>query len=274
MKKDKILKSSLSTLLKRFSNTDLISNLSKEYPLTAPGQVSLAMIRDNSVLKSARVNEASLQKVARIISEKGILSPLYLINRGEYYELLYSRIIYKAARRLKWENVPCILIDINDDDALIFLAVMLLQEKEPNIIELSLVFNKIKKQLKYTQREIALAAGISRSQVTNIMRLINMPTPILNEMADGKLSFGHVRALSTLDEKDIYELVEETHAKHLSVHDLEKLVYLKKHKMSSDVDEINLSKQYGCKVKSNVKQITFSFDSEEEKQNFINKISH
>lgn len=274
MKKDKILKSSLSTLLKRFSNTDLISNLSKEYPLTAPGQVPLAMIRDNSILKLAHVSETNLQKVARIISEKGILSPLYVINRGDYYELLYSRIIYKAARRLKFENVPCILIDISDEDALIFLAVMLLQEKEPNIVELSLVFNNIKRKLKYTQKEIALATGISRSQVTNIMRLIKMPSLILNEMADGKLSFGHVRALSTLDEKDAYDLVQEIHLKHLSVHELEKLVYLKKHKMKSDIDEVNLAKQYQCKVKSNVKQITFSFDSEEQKQNFINKISH
>lgn len=274
MKKDKILKSSLSTLLKRFSNTDIISNLSKEYPLTSPGQIPLLSIHDNSVLKTARVNEANLQRVAKIISEKGILSPLYIVNRGDYYELLYSRVIYKAARRLKWENVPCILIDINDDDALIFLAVMLLQEKEPNIIELSLVFNKIKKQLKYTQREIALATGISRSQVTNIMRLINMPKHILNEMADGKLSFGHVRALSTLNEEEIFEFANEIHEKHLSVHDLEKLVYLKKHKMVSDKDEIELSKKYDCKVKSNVKQITFSFESEEDKQNFINKISH
>ena len=272
MKKDKIIKSSLSTLLKRFSNVDVISNLSRT-PVT-PGLIPLDSIKDNSILKKARINEDLLTKVSIFINEKGISEPLYVREIEGGYETLYPRVLYIAAKKNKIDAIPCILINLDEEEMYLFLAAKLLQDRDSSIIEMSLIFNLIKKKLKYSQKEIASAMNLSRSQVTNIMRLIKMPKEILDDVAYGKLSFGHVRAISTLNEEQMWDLVHRIYEDNLSVHDVEKIVYEIKHKTHFQKEEKILAKSYNCKVNSSAKRVTFVFDSEEEKENFINKISH
>ncbi len=274
MKKDKILKSSLSTLLKRFSSTDVVSTFSKEYSVSSPSNVPLDRIQDNSVLKAARINEEKLSRICSLITEKGVPTPLYIKQVQDGYEVLYPRSLYKAARKCKFESLPCVLINIDENDELLFLASRLLQDRDANIIEMSLIFNRIKKKMNYSQKEIAQAMNLSRPQVTNIMRLFNLPQSILRDVVDGKLSFGHVRALSTLKEEEMLELVNEIYDKHLSVHQVEKIVYERKHQTSFSKDDDKLSKKYKCKVNSNAKRVTFIFDDEKEKEKFISKISH
>lgn len=269
MKKDKILKSNLSTLLKRFSSTDIVSTLSSDTQISSPSLIPTSCIKDNSILKRARIREKLLLRVAQDISEKGIKMPLYVMNKGDYYETVYPRVLYKAARKNKLESIPCILIDINEDDLLLFLAARLLQEKDTNIVEMSLIFNKIKKTLHYSQKEIASAMGLSRSQVTNIMRLIKMPDYILDAVIDGDLSFGHVRAISTLNEEEMKTVLDEIYAKHLSVHEVEKLVFQMKHHVSFNEDEKRIGKRYGCEVNSSSKKVVLSFKNEKEKEKFI-----
>lgn len=272
MKKDKILKSNLSTLLKRFSSTDIVSTLSSDTQISSPSLIPTSCIKDNSILKRARIREKLLLRVAQEISEKGIKIPLYVMNKGDYYETVYPRVLYNAARKNKLESIPCILIDINEDDLLLFLAARLLQEKDTNIVEMSLIFNKIKKTLHYSQKEIASAMGLSRSQVTNIMRLIKMPDYILDAVIDGDLSFGHVRAISTLNEEEMKTVLDEIYTKHLSVHDVEKLVFQMKHHISFYEDEKRIGERYGCEVNSSSKKVVLSFKNEKEKEKFIDYI--
>ena len=258
--------------MKRFSGTDLISNLSSEKPLPSPGQVPINNIKDNSVLRKARINDAFLNKVTSMVKEKGFASPIYVVKRDDYYEVIYPRFLYKAAKKAKIETIPCVLMDISDEDILLYLASRLLQDKNGNIVEMSLLFNKIKKQMKYSQKEIASAMGLSRSQVTNIMRLIDMPEQILDDVVDGKLSFGHVRAISTLEEPQMTSLVQRIYEEHLSVHDVEKIVYELKHHVDFKDNEKKLEKNYQCEVVSSPKRLSFIFNNEEEKEKFIDSL--
>lgn len=269
MKKDKILKSSLSTLLKRFSNTDVISGLSNETVISTPSLINIKQIKDNSLLRRARIGEKQLNKVAQDLKDNGVKTPLYVMNKGEYYETIYPRILYKAAKKNKLESLPCILIDIKEEELLLFLAARLLKEKETNIVEMSLIFNKIKKCLKYSQKEIALAMGLSRPQVTNIMRLIKMPDHILDAVIDREISFGHVRAISTLDEKDMRIVLDKIYKENLSVHEVEKIVYEMKHDVNFESSEKEIANRFDCSVNSSSKKVTLTFDSIEEKEKFI-----
>ena len=269
MKKDKILKSSLSTLLKRFSSTDIISSLSPETCVSTPSLIPTNLIKDNSILKRARISEKSLSKACQDINENGIKIPLYVINKGDYYEAVYPRVLYKAARKNKIEAIPSILIEVEDDNLLLFLASRLLKEKESNIVEMSLIFNKIKKSLKYSQKEIAQATSLSRPQVTNIMRLIKMPDYILDAVIDGEISFGHVRAISTLNEEEMKEILDRIFNEHLSVHEVEKIVYQMKHHVNFSKNEKDISDKFKCEVNSTSKKVTLSFDTVEEKEKFI-----
>ena len=175
MKKDnssKILRSSLSTLMKRFSSTDIISSLEKEYSSSTPGYIRVGLIDDNPILKKARINEQQLEIIINQVKEKGIASPLLVIGREDRYEILYPRIYYIAALKLKLETIPCSIVKIEEEDMLVFLAKRLEEDKNSNIVEMSLILNRLQKRYHFTQSEIAEMMQQSRSQITNITRLI------------------------------------------------------------------------------------------------------
>ena len=272
MKKDKILKSSLSTLLKRFSKTDVISSFSNERNVGSIRLIPLENIKDNSVLKKARINSSLLEKRKQTIADRPNTYPLIVRQKDDYYEAVYPRINYVAARKLKLESIACFVNDFNEEDTLLYLANALLQNKDSNIVEMSLLFNAIKVKLHYSQKEIASAMNLSRSQVTNIMGLIDMPSDILDDVIEGKLSFGHVRAISTLSEEEMRNVVSNIYENNLSVHDVESLVYSLKHKDQTFDKTKEIEKRYSCVVKGSPNKISISFKTKEEKEKFINEL--
>lgn len=275
MKKDnenKILKSSLSTLLKRFSNTDLIAPLDKEYS-TANGRMDIALIDDNHILKKARINETKLENAINVVKDKGITTPLFVVQKGERYEILYPRLTYIAALKLKLQSVPYSLVNLSEEESLVLLATQIRDSKVGNIVELSLLLNCLKKKYKYKQTEIAVMMNQSRPQITNIMRLIKLPEWLLRDISNDKLSFGHARTLSCLNEEQLKEIVPLIYLNDYSVRELEKIVYEKQHSSTCTKNEEKLSKKYNAKVNVRPRQITFTFDNEKDRENFIRKIS-
>ena len=268
---DKILRNSLSTLLKRFSSTDLISSLDKEFNESS-GRTPLSLIDDNKVLKKARINENHLENVVNTIKEKSIASPIMVIQREDRYEVVYPRIVYIAARKLKLDSVPTTVLNMEEQEILVFLATLLKDTKNANIIELSLILNRLQKKFKYKQKDIAVMMNQSRSQITNIMRLIKMPEWVLRDIANDKLSFGHARALVGLTEEELNDIIPMVYEKNLSVRDLEKLIFELNHSSILDEQEKLIKEIYHCETSVSPRKITLTFNSEEEKELFIKKI--
>ena len=268
---EKLLRSSLSTLLKRFSNTDLISSLDKQYNSTTPGYIHIAQIDDNHVLKKARINENRLEEVMAKMSEKGVDTPLFIITNEDRYEVVYPRIVYIAAKKMNWDCLPCTVIDISEEDMLVFLATRLRDTKGSNIIELSLILNHLQKKYKYRQKEIASLMNQSRSQITNIMRLMKMPSWVLKDIANEKLSFGHARAISTLDNEEIEKMVNRIYEENLSVREVEKIIHRMKNEDEED-HSLFFSDKYHAQARILKKQIVLKFESEEKKEEFIKQL--
>lgn len=274
MKKDhneKILRSSLSTLLKRFSNTDIIASLEKEHT-NSSGVINLALLDDNSVLKKARINEQRLDLAICQIKEKGFTSPILVLQKDDRYEVLYPRIYYIAAKKKKLESIPCTIIHMEEEDILVFLATRLQEDKNSNIVEMSLVLNRLQKKYHFTQAEIGAMMKQSRSQTTNIMRLIKMPDYVLKDISNEKLSFGHARAISTLSEEEISRILPLIYEENMSVREVERLVYsLKKSPLLKDEEHL-LGQKFHCSASVSPKTISLSFDSEEEREKFVNSL--
>ena len=150
MKKDNkegsILRSSLSTLLKKFSKTDVVGNIEKEYSQSIAGQVRLSLILDNHVLKKARINEQQINLIMQSIQEKGLQSPLLVMPIEDHYEIVISRPIYIALKKLNYEMVSIALLNIDEEEMLMLLASHLRDVKNSSIIEMSLVLNKLVKK--------------------------------------------------------------------------------------------------------------------------------
>lgn len=268
---EKILKSSLTTLLHRFSGTDIISGLKEEYQI-APSQVSVSSIDDNTVLKKARINEKTLERAMSTISEKGIASPVLIFKHKERYQVLYPRIVLIAAKKLKLDYIPCVLISIPEDEMLVFLAYSLNATKNSSIIELSLILNRLLNKYHYKQVEIASLMNQSRSQINNIMRLTRLPDIVLNDITNNNLSFGHARALVGLKESEQIMMVEKVKTEHLSVRELENYLYAKKKHEPFTEKEKKLSKKYQAKVNLTPNKVTFTFNNPKEREKFIQKL--
>ena len=238
---DKILRSSLSTLLKRFSNTtDIVGHIEKEYSESVLGQVKLSLIDDNHVLKKARINEIRLNKMIASLSKKGFTSPIFVVLNNERYEVVYPRIVYIAAKKLGLEYVPITVLNVDELEMLLTLASILRESKNKNIIEMAYIFHRLQKKYNYTQKEIAEMMNMSRSAVTNIIRLHKIPNSILKHLSNDLISFGHVRAISTLNEDEMIFYEKQILDQKLSVRDIEQIVYEKKQNISlKNTESIN-----------------------------------
>ena len=276
MKKDNkegtILRSSLSTLLKRFSKTDVVSNIEKEYSQSIAGQVRLSLIYDNHVLKKARINEQLINNIMQTIQEKGLSSPLLVMPIEDHYEIVIPRATYIALKKLNYEMVSIALLNIEEEEMLMFLASNLRDVKNSSIVEMSLVLNRLVKKYRYSQKELADLMHLSRSQITNIIRLNKMPQWVLDDISNNKLSSGHARAISTLKEDDMAIVVNKIYEQGLSVRQTEKLVYEMKNNINYSKEERIINKKYKCKTNILRKRITLTFESERAKKKFLEKI--
>lgn len=275
MKKDdssRILKSNLSTLLKRFSSTDVITTLEKEYSESISGQIKLSLIDDNHVLKRAKVKKSKILGAMESLKEKGFATPLLIVYSDDRYEIVISREFYKAAKRLKYDTVPCSILNISEEEMLLFLATRNRDDKSSSVIEMSLLLNKLVKKYRYSQKDIALIIHQSRSQITNIIRLIKMPNFVLDDITDGKLSFGHARALAKLDENEMSKMLDKIYKHNLSVRDVERLVYESRHPNILSKCEKTLSKKYRANLSIINKKVTFSFANKKDRNKFLSSL--
>ncbi len=261
---DRILPKSLSYLVERFADTNVIENIEKEYESSNSfhGFIKVNQIDDSPVLKNVRFNKNVYERVRSNLFSGGVYDPLVVTKNGDRYEALYPRNVLYAARDCNYDSVYCYVVEADEEEKLLLQAAYLKNNRESSIVELSYVLNRLYKKYHISQQEIAELMGFSRSQITNILRLKNLPQSVINDLIDEKISVGHVRALMTLSDEDILHYVEEIKANHLSVRETERLIYSLKHNLDLDILEDKLSTQYGCKASVTSKKVTLSWDDE------------
>ena len=120
MKKDKTMDNNLANRLKRFANPDAINSFSNgKDPIK---KMSLSKINDNQYLHRAKVNKELLDNAVNSIKEHGITSPLLIRKTNSQFEVVYPRLTYLAAKKLKIDSLPCAQVKIDDEELLFFLA--------------------------------------------------------------------------------------------------------------------------------------------------------
>lgn len=272
MKKDKLVDISLSKLLKRFANTDVIANMEKEYRQIKPLFISPKLIDDNGYLKKVKLNEQLICDSLISIKEKGLNTPLIIRPKKDHYEIVLGRKRLIAAKKFKLESVPCAIINVDDEEMLVMLAADIRDSNYSNMVELSIVCNRLTKDYKYTQKDIAKLLHQSRSQITNIIRLFNLPETVLADVSLGKLSFGHAKCLLTLPDEVINDTVAEIYKHNLSVRSTEKMIYDFKNHTNYKKTEQYLRDFVNADVNISKNGIKFSFKTEQDKNQFIKQI--
>ena len=144
-------------------------------------------------------NEQALSELAAAIKAQGIIEPLIVRPMGDGYELIAGERRLRAARLAELDAVPVIVREVDDRAALEMSLVENLLREDLNLVEEGRAFQRLNEEFGLIHDEIAARIGRSRSYVTNIIRLLDLPGEILDMVGRGELSAGQVRPLLALN---------------------------------------------------------------------------
>lgn len=207
----------------------------------------------------------TLEELASSIAGRGLLQPI-IVRRadGDRYRIVSGERRWRAARIAGLTEVPVIIKDLSDKEALEIGLIENLQRENLNIVEEAKGYKALIDEFSLTQEQVAEKVGKSRPAIANAMRILALPEETLDLVLEGKLSSGHARALLPLAEraeskKKFSELVKMIIDKGLTVRDVENLAKKKRpltRTKKEDPHEIyyrelstSLSSDYGRKVK-------------------------
>ena len=217
---NKVLGKGLSALI---SQRQEISSLENNQGSVA--QIKTSLIKDNRLQPRQNYDEAKLADLKASIKEKGVLQPILVRKSGNEFEVIAGERRLRAARALNLEQVPVIIKNVTDREALVLALVENIQREELNAIEEAQGFKRLMEEFQFTQEAVAEAIGKDRSTVTNLLRLLRLPQDVMDFIIQDKLSVGHARSLLSLEDAQAQrKMAKEIIAKSMSVRQVEALV--------------------------------------------------
>lgn len=192
----------------------------------APRQLSLPIehLVPNRYQPRTRFDEEALAQLADSIREKGIIQPIVVRRAKEAhrYEIVAGERRWRAAQQAQLHQVPVVVRDFSDAEALEIAILENIQRQDLNAVEEALAYRRLQREFNYTQEQLAQALGKSRSHIANTMRLLGLPETVRQLVVDGKLTAGHARTLVAADQPEM--LARRMVAEGLNVRQAEELV--------------------------------------------------
>ncbi len=162
-------------------------------------------LRPNARNPRKSFDDVELEDLAQSIRERGIIQPILVRTMPgmvDVYEIIAGERRWRAAQRAGLHEVPIILIEATDKDALEIAIVENVQRSDLNALEEAAGYEQLMAEFAYTQLDLSKVIGKSRSHVANTLRLMKLPEAVRRSVADGTLSAGHARALLALDDPE------------------------------------------------------------------------
>ena len=245
-------------------------------------EVSISEIEPNKNQPRKSFEEIPIAELADSIKQHGVLQPLIVREKEKgRYEIVAGERRWRASRMAGLTEIPVIIKDITDSEAMELALIENLQRENLNIIEEAMGYKILSEEHGYTQDEISQKVGKSRPAITNALRLLKLPDSVIESVKEGKITSGHARALLSLDnEEKIKEAAGLIVKKGLSVRETENLTKLrdKKEKTKGEGNDwgesfykelqLSLENSLGQRVKIKHKNdkgiVEISFSSKEE----------
>lgn len=171
-------------------------------------------------------DEDALQDLVNSIKENGILQPLVVSDAGDgKFEIIAGERRFRAAKEIGLETVPAIARSVSEQQKLELALIENIQRENLNAIEEAKGYNRLSDEFNLTHEQIAKKVGKSRSQITNIIRLLDLPERVQDALTGGEITFGHAKVIVSLDnETDQMELFKSIVRKNLNVRDSERSI--------------------------------------------------
>ena len=167
-------------------------------------------------------HEAALEELADSIRARGVIQPIVVRPNGEHrYQIVAGERRWRAAQRAQLHEIPVIIREFDDEETLEVALLENIQREDLNAIEEAEGYRRLLDHYGHTQEALAGLVHKSRSHVTNMLRLLDLPPQVKTMVANGELSMGHARAILTAP--DSIALAEEVVRRGLSVRETERL---------------------------------------------------
>jgi ParB family chromosome partitioning protein len=228
--------------------------------------VAIDLLSANPFQPRRTFDETDLRELTESIRANGVLQPVVVRTDPKdpgRFQLIAGERRWRSAQRAGLHEIPVVIREMSDDDALEVAIVENVQRAGLNAIEEALGYQALVERFSYTQEDLATNIGKSRSHIANMLRLLQLPTRIRQMLEEGQLTAGHARALITA--RDPIALAEEAARKGLSVREVEALVNAartepakggRKGKLPKDIDTVRLERDIksaiGCAVSIDV----------------------
>ena len=187
--------------------------------------VSAEQIRPNPFQPREDFDEASIKELAQSIREKGVIQPLLVRRSGDNFELIAGERRLRAAKSLGLKEIPILVKNVEDVDSLEMALIENIQRQELNPIEEAHAYQHLMEKFHMTQEAISEVLGKARVTISNTMRLLKLPHEIQMEIKNGRISYGHGRALIEIEDINLQrKFAQEIISKGLSVRELESLI--------------------------------------------------
>ncbi len=192
-------------------------------------ELPIDRLRPGKYQPRSRMDEASLAELAASIRAQGIMQPILVraidaTPGAERYEIVAGERRWRAAQKAGLTEVPVLVRDIPDEQALAMALIENIQRENLNPLEEALGLQRLVDEFKLTHQQAADAVGRSRPAASNLLRLLQLCAPVQELLLDNKLDMGHARALLPLAAADQVQLAQLIIQKGLSVREAERLV--------------------------------------------------
>lgn len=195
-------------------------------PEGTPREISVEAIDRNPYQTRTRFDEAALAELAASISATGVVQPILVrtLPSGRFQLIVGERRLM-ASKKAGKKTIPAILRQVSDEQAMEITIVENLQRTDLNPIEQARAYDRLSREFKLTQEQMAQRTGKDRASVANFLRLLRLPVEVQARVENGELSFGHARALLPLEDPEaILKAAQKVAALSMSVRQTESYV--------------------------------------------------
>jgi len=197
-------------------------------PRISPMEVDIDRLSPNELQPRGLMEHSALEDLSRSITANGIIQPIVVRRVADRFQIIAGERRWRAAKMAGLLRVPVVVRDVEQGQERSLLEMALvenIQRENLNPIEEALAYRRLADDFQMTQEAIATAVGKDRATVANMMRLLRLPDEIRAEVASGRLSTGHARAILALpNETDQRGAARDVIARSLSVRETESLV--------------------------------------------------
>ena len=204
-------------------------------------KVKITKVEPNKEQPRKSFDEDALIELSESIKQFGVLQPLLVQDKKDYYKIIAGERRWRAAKMAGLKEIPVIIKNFTEQEVVEISLIENIQRENLNPIEEAIAYKRLLTEFNLKQDEVAERVSKSRTAVTNSMRLLKLDEKVQQMVIDDMISTGHARALLGIEDKEKqYQIAQEIFDKKLSVRETEKLVKkMQKEKIAPEKEKLD-----------------------------------